>query len=378
MDRYGIGSSSDRYNKLGYGISAGEFSTAFPKTTFEQAIFDKRENPGPGTYDIVKNDPGGKINGGKIGHGNPLSDVEWKILKASREPGPDEYDVGSTLSTVGGKFFLGKRDIDFGSSKDAAEIPGPNAYDVRSSLRSGGAGKISDANPKSELEISILRAQETPGPSEYQLNRDFVSGIKGGRISQAKVKTVLEEHIFAAREIPGVGEYTINSPFKKRKGVNFGSAAERWVDKTKAIHYSESPGPGDYMHSNKVSSFGRQVSSTFVNSRSASMLQRYDVPDDRLKYNNGPGSYKITDGIGKQVLAHRTSMPNVSFPKGVARPPDPNEKNAVPHGTAYDAMAALDKLMKQTPATGEQANYKARLAKARINRWKWRSKYNFN
>ena len=45
--------------------------------------------------------------------------------------------------------------------------------------------------------------------------------------------------------------------------------------------------------------------------------------------------------------------------------------------TKYDSMKALDKLLKQTVVTGEKANYKARLRKARINRWKWRRKHNF-
>jgi hypothetical protein len=367
-DHYGIGLKS-----FGKNVPAGSFSTAYPKTTFEQVIFDAKQTPGPGTYKM----PYSKIAGTRIGLGNPKSDVDWKIYKAKQEPGPADYMIPYLPSTSLGRFSTDKRRNLF-EEADNKDFPSANDYyprEVSSSVPKGVL--ISDAYPKSDVEWSMYRARETPGPGEYKTVRDFNSGIKGGRISQAKVKTVLDETIHRASEIPGVGQYALRNPLKTHCGIDFGRMGDRFpkLDPVQAI---VDPGPGEYISSTQATTFGRQVDSEYKSAPAAPFLQRVEILDDRLKFNNGPGSYIIPSSMGQQVLAQHRSLPSVGFSKEKARPSISKDAAEIPHATAYDSMAALDKLMKRTPATGDQAKYKAKLVKARINRWKWRSKYNFN
>jgi hypothetical protein len=60
---------------------------------------------------------------------------------------------------------------------------------------------ISDANPKSEVDLIMLRSKETPGPSEYQPKA--IGRKKGLKISDARPKSELDWIIHRSISTPG-------------------------------------------------------------------------------------------------------------------------------------------------------------------------------
>ena len=79
------------------------------------------------------------------------------------------------------------------------------------SFGSGNRGvKISDANPKSAVDLIMLRSAETPGPNQYKPDQDLGDRLKGGRFSTSNPKSDLEWTIHNAKESPGPNEYDIS------------------------------------------------------------------------------------------------------------------------------------------------------------------------
>ena len=95
----------------------------------------------------------------------------------------------------------------------SAETPGPNQYVINDSYtrpNTAGAIKISDANPKSDIDWVILNASQTPGPNQYSPDKDVASRLRGGRFSSARPKSDLEWTIHNASETPGPNAYDIS------------------------------------------------------------------------------------------------------------------------------------------------------------------------
>ena len=103
------------------------------------------------------------------------SELDWIIYRAAKLPGPSDYGAPDLPRKEGVRFS----NVDLPTeidmiAKRASQTPGPQDYDLnKSSLHQGGACKISDANPKSELGLDNLSLQ-TPGPSDYgaQIRRE--------------------------------------------------------------------------------------------------------------------------------------------------------------------------------------------------------------
>ena len=95
----------------------------------------------------------------------------------------------------------------------SSETPGPNQYVINDTLtRPGTAGavKISDANPKSDIDWIILNSSQTPGPNQYSPDKDISSRLRGGRFSNANPKSDLEWTIHNASETPGPNAYDVS------------------------------------------------------------------------------------------------------------------------------------------------------------------------
>jgi hypothetical protein len=119
--------------------------------------------------------------------------------------------TGKWSKPGGGRFSNArpKSDIEIKMLR-AAETPGPNEY-VLPSFGSGNRGvKISDANPKSAVDLIMLRSAETPGPNQYKPDQDLGDRLKGGRFSTSNPKSDLEWTIHNAKESPGPNEYDIS------------------------------------------------------------------------------------------------------------------------------------------------------------------------
>ena len=85
----------------------------------------------------------------------------------------------------------------------SAETPGPNQYVINDSYtrpNTAGAIKISDANPKSDIDWVILNASQL-GPNQYSPDKDVASRLRGGRFSSARPKSDLEQYTMRLKHL---------------------------------------------------------------------------------------------------------------------------------------------------------------------------------
>jgi len=72
-----------------------------------------------------------------------------------------------------------------------------------------GGGRFSTAYPKSDVDWTILRSQEVPGPGRY--NPKMLPSILGAaKISEANPKSYLDWEVYRSKEIPGPSAYDIS------------------------------------------------------------------------------------------------------------------------------------------------------------------------
>ena len=139
----------------------------------EQIERREKKLPGPGQYDtglaFVPN-PGA----GRISDAHAKNDVDWSIHRARTVPGPGEY----TLSTFGSDLKGGRFSTAFPPTsqeivaRKGARLPGPADYQHTLEYKpSNNIGKISSANPKSDVEWKVYHAQQVPGPGAYKATR---------------------------------------------------------------------------------------------------------------------------------------------------------------------------------------------------------------
>ena len=97
----------------------------------------------------------------------------------------------------GGRFGTGKpkSDVDW-SIYRAAQVPGPGHYGAPQ-LPATSGGRFSSANPKSDVEWEMLRASKIPAPGQYELKEHIPTG---GRFSSACPKSDLELKMLRASQ----------------------------------------------------------------------------------------------------------------------------------------------------------------------------------
>jgi len=113
------------------------------------------------------------------------------------------------------------------------ETPGPSEYKIKYQDASKGL-KISDANPKSDLDWVIYRAKQSPAPNAYQ-NPMKRKQKSGGKFSTAKPLTDTEVLMLRSAESPGPNQYKQDLPSSGRGATKISDAnpkvscARRWV-----------------------------------------------------------------------------------------------------------------------------------------------------
>ena len=140
-----------------------------------------------------------------------------RLSRPRKRPEPGQHTIqpasasGQWARPGGGRFSTAqpKSDIDIKMLR-AAETPGPNEYKL---IGFGGAKKgvkISSANPKTDVDWAILRARETPGPNQYKPDTDLTQRLRGGKFSTAAPKTELDWVIHNSPQSPGPNAYDIS------------------------------------------------------------------------------------------------------------------------------------------------------------------------
>jgi hypothetical protein len=223
---------SDAYMKAASErLNGGKFSTAYPPTALDTIILNASRNPGPADYQQPKH-----------------------AIKTKIQPGPYGAGLGRSRSTPGA--IISKSKIP--TMTEQAMIDGSRqpfwVHDqgddkkIKASF-GGDVGRISEANPKSEVDWMIQRAENTPGPSEYDLPNgmaDKMNKRNNGKMSTAFVPSDLEKTIEVASTRPGPSDYSVKDVQKRVAGIKFStSIAPREVERLMR-DAAMLPGPVDY------------------------------------------------------------------------------------------------------------------------------------
>ena len=227
--------------------------------------------PGPPRYsDAYMTAASERLNGGKFSTAYPPSALDTCILNASRNPGPVDYQPTTNKT----KFQPGPYGAGLGTSKKTngaiiskSKIPTMTEQAMINGSRQpfwvhdqgddkkikasvgGNVGRISTANPKSDVEWMIDRAKDTPGPSEYDVPNgmaDNMNSRNNGKMSTSFVPSDLEKIIEVAKKRPGPSQYNVKDVQKRVAGIKFStSIAPREVERLMR-DAAMLPGPVDY------------------------------------------------------------------------------------------------------------------------------------
>jgi len=122
--------------------------------------------------------------------------------------------------------------------------PGPGAYAQPSTLANSG-GSWGKFKPKSDLDLIIARAAETPAPGEYGVGTGSTLKVNGGTWGKFSGKSDLEERMYRAAQTPGPGEYKPKVA-RGKEGVAFSSFTPKSELDIAILRAAESPAPGQY------------------------------------------------------------------------------------------------------------------------------------
>merc|ERR1711934_353182 len=112
-----------------------------------------------------------------------MGDVDWMIIDAQTKPCPGIYEIKGVMESSKAGSRMGnanpKTFIEWEMYR-AEQLPGPGEYNSRSTLKQSGGG-LSRHRPKTALEVAMLRASRLPGPGQYPMRSTLNSS--GGRFS---------------------------------------------------------------------------------------------------------------------------------------------------------------------------------------------------
>uniref|UniRef100_A0A7S0V5Y6 Uncharacterized protein n=1 Tax=Hemiselmis tepida TaxID=464990 RepID=A0A7S0V5Y6_9CRYP len=113
----------------------------------------------------------------------------------------------------------------------AAKMPAPGQYGAGMESHTTG-GKFNTSKIKTDIDWAVLRAANTPGPGQYDLNKttEASSRIPGGKFNTGKSKSGLDWAIAKAQRLPGPGNYDI-------------VRADKYLEKNKGFSFASRPGP---------------------------------------------------------------------------------------------------------------------------------------
>lgn len=143
-----------------------------------------------------------------------------KILEKNVLPGPGEYYVPSPLqqSSAGFAFskYTPKTDLDITMAR-AAQMPGPGAYLDPKFEAKGQRADFGKGVVPTDIEWKMKRAAELPGPAQYEVGKEFKPDTPSFSMGNYNPKSQLELTIARASEMPGPGQYGMgDSVFKSR------------------------------------------------------------------------------------------------------------------------------------------------------------------
>jgi hypothetical protein len=241
-----------------------------------------------------------------------------------------------TNGVRGGRFGTGmpKSDVEWTIYR-AKQLPGPGQYGVPSRRLSG--GRFSTCNPKTDVECQMIRASKIPAPGQYDI-RDHVPN--GGRFSNAVPKSDLEWKMIRAAQVT-LPPIALARRYHARLQVLSSRAV---ADLTAA---AQIPGPGEYAVTKHERVNGGRLSTSAI-------VTDVDICMRRAKKLPGPGAYDVSYGSKKSGGRFSTSKPKTDVEwlmyraKQIPGPGEYDRKLKPPSGGKFGASTPktnLEELM---------------------------------
>jgi hypothetical protein len=145
--------------------------------------------------------------GGKFGEEKRKDDVDWKIRDAATKPGAGDYDIlrDNSLPSTGGTIH-DRAAWEVKRERESTPAPGQYDRDVDRPVRARG-GRFGSGNRWQATEVFEQRSRELPGPSEYDAGeaRDMAyQRVCGGVISEANPMSELDWTLLRGSRTPGM------------------------------------------------------------------------------------------------------------------------------------------------------------------------------
>ena len=207
----------------------------------------------------------------------------------NRTPGPSKYiPESSSLNRSGGRISNAnpKSELDL-IFLNSPNTPGPSDYGAPELPKSRGVKFGATAMP-TELECIMMRAARTPGPNQYQdiMNTSSLSTRGCGKISDANVPGSIAQAINRTKDNPGPSTYSLPSTMIVGGGKFNDANPESYLDKI--IRTSKrTPGANAYdLNTNSLSPAGGRIST-------ACPKTTIELAIASTKDNPGPSQYTL-------------------------------------------------------------------------------------
>ena len=204
-------------------LRGGTFGSPGTKSTLEWTIGLSRDKPGPGRYnpDSTASSNFYQVTGGRISSSKVPSDVDWSMQVGTKSISVIfknlftiiENNVKKAWNNCKSEFIYQIYYSFVFFVQRARIIPGPGEYQVRKHtplLLPG--GKFNMSNPKSDLDLVILKSGQIPSSQDYLTDGSRTRAkTKGGAWGKETTKWIggnqLDCVIRIAKEVPGPGQY---------------------------------------------------------------------------------------------------------------------------------------------------------------------------
>lgn len=325
-----------------------------------------------------------QLGGQKISNAKLPGEAELMIRR--NVPGPGTYQSKSTLLGSGAPRFSessAPTEIDRIIAR-SQRVPAPGAYHSTHLVEScrrlpSGSGKFSTAYPKSDLDWIELRSGQVPGPGAHSIKYPGESSNTAPRFTLSNTPSVIDKAILRAKDTPAPSQY-VHAPTAKDWTLRKSQSAS-FILKSTAERFDRPPKQGGILHP-RWREFPAVPGRPGQNSApSHSMAPRFSPPRDRNMSMIGPG--RIVQGAGScgvQVLSQKSTAPAAVFGSGAtdeSKIPFSSPVNKpVPGPAKYDVEKAWKKRFTKQSGRGFEAQHRAKVARARVNLWKWRSTRN--
>ncbi|KAH8616984.1 putative Sperm tail PG rich repeat [Trypanosoma vivax] len=294
--------------------------------------------PGPGSYDLLKNDKGPAYTLGQ----RPVERME-------STPGPGQYELAG--STTGPQWILtGRRP----SNHARESVPGPGNYFVTADSlgHSHSSAPLFSTAPR-KLHAEAEGAEALPGPGTYDTG---VVNVPARTIFMGISQRVPAANLESSNDVPGPGayssQYTTQEP---RVASPFFATTNQYTAGTPSESNALAPGPGYYDTTNLTN--WSNVRSTILGT--APRVLSLNGNTDEI--GAGPGSYDVTvpkDGpsfsIGRRIPVNATQAdaspgPGLYMPQNINCPSSPS---AVIGGASRFQQTSEEKHLCDAPGPG--------------------------